>query len=76
VSDGERHRWRRFAALAAGGIAIEAGLFTVSRMTPAMSGLIRPLYAAVAAVLAYVLWHAAQQRRGRDRRQTDRRHSS
>jgi hypothetical protein len=76
VSDGERHRWRRFAALVAGGIAVEGGLFTLSKTTPAMAGLIRPLYAAVAAVLAYLLWHAAQQRRGQDRRQTDRRQSS
>jgi CHASE2 domain-containing sensor protein len=73
LSDGERHRWRRLITLVAGGIVAEAGLFAISWFAPVMAGLIRPLYAAVAAVLAYLLWHAAQQRRGQDRRQADRR---
>jgi hypothetical protein len=73
VADGERHRWRRFALIAAGGVVAEAALFGLARSTPAMAGLIRPLYAAVGAVLAYFLWHAAQQRRGKDRRQVHRR---
>jgi hypothetical protein len=76
VPDGERHRWRRFALLACVGIVAEAALFGVARRAPAMAGLIRPLYAAVGAVLAYFLWHAAQQRRGKDRRQEQRRNVS
>jgi hypothetical protein len=58
------------------GMVIEAGLFTLARSAPAMAGLIRPMYAAVAGVLLYGLWNAARRRQGQDRRQADRRQSS
>lgn len=56
------------------GVLIEAALFVLTRLAPAMGGLVRPMYAAVAGVLAYGVWNAAHRRTGRDRRQTDRRH--
>lgn len=76
MAEAERHRWRRVAALALLGIAIEGALFGIARLAPAMAGLMRPLYAAVAGVLAFSLWHAAQARRGGDRRRRDRRQAS
>ncbi|MGH7617095.1 MAG: hypothetical protein ACREPM_07705 [Gemmatimonadaceae bacterium] len=73
MADAGEHRWRRVAGLALTGVAIEAALFVLARRAPAMAGLVRPLYAAVAAVLVYTLWHTAHARRGRDRRREDRR---
>lgn len=62
--------------LTVAGLAVEAALFAVARLAPAMAGLMRPLYAGVGGVLAYALWHAAHARRGGDRRRQDRRHES
>ena len=76
VADAERHRWRRVILLVLLGLVIEAGLFSVARMAPAMAGLIRPMYAAVAGVLLFAVWNAARRRQGQDRRQADRRQSS
>jgi hypothetical protein len=73
VAEAKHHRWRRIVLLILLGIVIEAGLFGVARMAPAMAGLIRPMYAAVAGVLSYGIWNAARRRRGQDRRQADRR---
>lgn len=76
MAEDARHRWRRVALLALLGVAIEAALFGIARLAPAMAGLMRPLYAAVGGVLAFSLWHASQARRGKDRRRQERRHAS
>jgi len=76
LAEAERHRWRRVILLVLAAIALEGALIALARLAPAMAGLVRPLYAAVAAVLLYIIWHAARRRRGQDRRQADRRGSS
>lgn len=76
MPEAARYRWRRVGVLALTGLAVEAALFGVARLAPAMAGLMRPVYAAVAGVLAYALWHAAHARRGGDRRRRDRRQTS
>jgi hypothetical protein len=77
VDEAAKYRWRRVITLALIGIMAEGALFILSRVAPAMAGLIRPLYAAVAAVLLFNLWHSARRRGpGLDRRRGDRRGES
>ena len=74
MDEAAKYRRRRVTTLAVIGIAAEGALFALSRLAPAMAGLVRPLYAAIAGVLVFNLWHAARRRGpGLDRRRGDRR---
>ena len=57
-------------------VVVEVGLYVVTTLGPAMTGLVRPVYYIVAVVAAGTVWHALRRRVGHDRRHGDRRHAS
>jgi hypothetical protein len=67
------HRWRRITLLVLGLLVIEAGLMVVSRMAPAMSGLMQPVFWIVAIVGLVLIARSSRRREGSDRRQDERR---
>ena len=69
----QRVRFLRYVALVA---VIEAALFFVGYLAPAMQTLLKPVYLLVLAVFVIPIWHATRKRAaGHDRRHADRRHA-
>lgn len=69
----ERPRLIRVLILAAIAVAVEVALFSVGRLAPAMTTLLRPVYWVVGGLFALAMWHASRQRATGDRRHNDRR---
>jgi hypothetical protein len=69
----ERHQRNRVLKLFLGVTVIEAGLFALSRLSPAMGSLLRTAAALVVIIFTIVIWRAVRGRDGSDRRHTDRR---
>jgi hypothetical protein len=55
------------------GTVVEAALFGVVWLAPALRVFMRPVYVGVAAIFVFVTWHAWRGRSGEDRRREDRR---
>jgi uncharacterized membrane protein YuzA (DUF378 family) len=72
----ETHRWRRIFLLIAAALLLEAVLFAIARISPAMAGLMRSAYIVVGLLAVIVIVHASRRREGSDRRQDERRDPS
>jgi hypothetical protein len=72
----EVHRWRRILLLIAAALLLEAALFAVARIAPALAGLIHSAYIVVGLLAVIVIIHAFRRRDGSDRRQDERRDPS
>ena len=73
MADPQHHRRQRIVGLAAAWAGVELALWLLTRFMPAMRGLMRPVYVAVAVAFGLALYHAARRRSGHDRRHGDRR---
>jgi hypothetical protein len=68
----EAHGQKRMAKLLIAALVVEAGLFALNRLAPAMAALIRPAYLITAVAFGFVIWRS-RDRSGRDRRRDNRR---
>jgi hypothetical protein len=66
----------RVARLTVAAVIIETCLVGIARLQPAMGGLFRSVYWLVGGVFAVLIFRALRRRSGRERRRTERRHST